>query len=117
MSAPHDRPTAAEMVEAVREWMSAAMVAGESPSNRFHARVAENMLAIVEREMAVGDQQEIEHRVRLRRLGVADDVELAAAIRSGALDDRADEVRAMVWQSVRAKLAVANPTYLDRSEG
>ena len=46
------------------------------------------------------------------QLGVADDAALAAAIRSGELDDRMDEVRALVWQSVRDKLAVANPKYL-----
>jgi hypothetical protein len=49
-------------------------------------------------------------------LGVTDDVQLAAAIRSGALDDRAEEVRELVWASVRDKLAVANPRYLERVE-
>ena len=116
MSAPHDRPTASEMVEAVREWISTSIVAGEAAPNRFHARVAANMLAIVEREWELGEEQTIAHRARLDRLGAADDTELARAIRSGALDDRAGEVRALVWESVRAKLAVANPTYLDRTE-
>ena len=54
------------------------------------------------------------HAERLATLGVADDAELAAAIRSGALDDRLDDVRAVVWAGVRAKLAVANPDYLAR---
>ena len=44
---------------------------------------------------------------------MADDAELAAAIRSGALDDRYDEVKAAVWAGVRDKLAVANPRYLE----
>jgi hypothetical protein len=39
-------------------------------------------------------------------------VELAAAIRSGELDDRMVEVRALVWESVRDKLSIANPKYL-----
>ncbi len=116
MSAPHDRPTAIELVEAVREWIHRTQVDDEIEPNRFHARVAVNMLAIVEREMSLGPEQHLAHLARLEQLGVTDDAELAAAIRSGALDDRADEVRTLVWAGVRDKLAVANPRYLDRVE-
>lgn len=112
MSAPHDRPTAAELVEAVGEWIRRSQIDGEIEPNAFHARVAANMLRIVERELALGPEHAEAHRARLAQLGVADDRELAAAIRSGTLDDRADEVRALVWASVRDKLAVANPRYL-----
>ena len=38
--------------------------------------------------------------------------ELAAAIRSGALDDRSDDLRAHVRATVREKLLIANPGYL-----
>ena len=116
MSSPHDRPTAAELVEAVREWVQRSQIDREIEPNRFHARIAANMLAIVERELALGAEHQRAHAARLAELGVADDGALAAAIRSGALDDRADEVRALVWASVRDKLAVANPKYLDRVE-
>ena len=115
MSAPHDRPTAAEMVEAVGEWIRRSQIDGEIEPNAFHARVAANMLRIVERELALGPDHAAAHRARLDRLGVADDRELAAAIRSRALDDRADEVRELVWASVRDKLAVANPRHLDHT--
>ena len=116
MTAPHDRPTAAELVEAVREWLGRSQVSGEIEPNPFHARVAANMLSIVERELALGDAQHRSHEARLGELGVADDRELVAAIRSGSLDDRAEDVRRLVWDSVRDKLAVANPKYLDRIE-
>lgn len=116
MSAPQDRPTAAELVEAVEEWIRRSQIDGEITPNSFHARVAANMLAIVERELALGPAQARAHTTRLEQLGVADDVELAAAIRSGDLDSRAEEVRKLVWASVRDKLAVANPKYLDRVE-
>lgn len=116
MSGPHDRPTAAELVEAVGEWIRRSQIDGELQPNRFHARVAANMLTIVERELALGPAQARAHTARLEQLGVANDAELAAAIRSGGLDGRADEVRELVWASVRDKLAVANPRYLDRTE-
>jgi hypothetical protein len=116
VSAPHDRPTAPELVEAVREWICRTQIDADIEPNAFHARVAANMLSIVERELLLGPGQYDAHCARLQRLGVADDVELAAAIRSGALDGRAGEVRRLVRESVRDKLAVANPRYLERVE-
>lgn len=112
MSRPHDVPTAAELVEAVREWIERDVGTGAAVS-AFHARVAGNVLAIVERELESGADHDRRHGERLARLGVADDRELAAAIRSGRFDDRLEEVRSLVWESVRDKLAVANPRYLE----
>lgn len=112
--APHDVPTAAELVQAVREWIDGDVAAGTA--NRFHARVASNVLAMVERELALGPAQSVAHDARLTALGVHDDADLADAIRSGRLDDRAAEVRDAVWAAVRDKLRVANPGYLDRVE-
>lgn len=111
--APHDRPTIAELVEAVREWLERDVMASTDGRMQFHARVAVNMLAMVERELALGPSQAAAHRRRLDQLGVADDTELAARLRDGALDDRLDEVRRLVRESVLDKLAVANPKYLD----
>ncbi len=74
--------------------------------------MAINVLTIVERELTLGAAQHAAHVERLSTLGMADDAALAAAIRSGALDDRLDEVRSLVWESVRDKLSVANPKYL-----
>ena len=60
----------------------------------------------------VGARQSIDHVRRLSELGVASDAELAAGIRSGAFDDRIDDVVAAVRSSVVDKLSVANPTYM-----
>jgi hypothetical protein len=109
---PHDVPSAHELIEAVREWLERDVMAATDGRLQFHTRVAINALAIVERELALGPQQREAHVARLAALGVADDADLAGAIRSGELDDRMEEVRAAVWQSVRDKLAVANPKYL-----
>ena len=116
MTIPHDSPSAAELVEAVRGWLERDVLPGSTPVSKFHARVAANVLAMVEREIELGPAQAERHRERLERLGVTSDHELAAAIRSGALDNRLDEVRSEVWESVRDKLSVANPAYLDRVE-
>ncbi len=117
VTAPHDSPTAVELVEAVREWIELGVTAGNQPPNPFHARVAANVLAIVEREIVLGPEQAERHRRRLARLGQPSDRALAEAIRAGSLDHRLDEVRELVWDSVRDKLGVANPSYLERVEG
>jgi hypothetical protein len=110
---PHDAPSTAELIEAVREWLEGDVMAATEGRLQFHTRVAVNMLSVVEREMRLGVGHAEAHHARLRQLGAADDAGLAAAIRSGQLDGRLAEVRALVWESVRDKLAVANPKYLD----
>ena len=109
---PHDVPSTGELVEAVREWLQSDVLAATDGRLRYHTRVAINVLSIVERELALGATHEAAHVDRLRSLGFADDAALAAAIRAGELDDRLAEVRTLVWESVRDKLAVANPKYL-----
>ena len=113
MSGLHDIPDAPSLVEAVREYLERDVMTSTEGRVRFHARVAVNVLNMVERELRLGPEQADAHRAGLARLGVADETELAAAIRSGALDDRLDEARAFVTATVEAKLRVANPKYLD----
>jgi hypothetical protein len=110
--APHDPPSSGELVEAVREWIERDVVPATEGRLRFHARVAANILAMVERQMDVGVVQAAEHAGRLEAFGCVDDADLSARIRSGEFDDRIDEVRAAVRASVEAKLRVANPGYL-----
>jgi Domain of unknown function (DUF6285) len=111
VNAPHDAPSAAELLEAVREFLEGDVADATEGRVRFHARVAARALTIVERELASADRMAAEHVERLGALGFASDAELSAAIRSGACDDRWDEVAAVVRATVADKLAVANPGY------
>lgn len=108
---PHDAPSAVQLVEAVREFLERDVLDATTGRVQFHARVAANVLGMVERELEHGAVMAAAHRSRLAGLGYADDAALAAAIRAGELDDRADEVMAAVTASVLDKLAVANPGY------
>jgi hypothetical protein len=112
---PHDAPSATQLVEAVREWIERDVMSLTDDRLRFHARVAANALAIVERELEVGAEQADAHARRLERFGMADDAELAAAIRRREFGDRAVELRQMLAATVVDKLAVANPAYLGAS--
>lgn len=110
MAAPHDPPSTAELVAAVRAFLEGEI--GADSWSRYQLRVATNILGMVEREMALGPSHAAAHQAALARIGVADEAELARAIRSGRLDDRRHEVLAVVRATVAAKLEVANPGYL-----
>ena len=113
MTELHDRPSATELVAAVREFLERDVLPAVEGRVQFHTRVAMNVLGMVEREIALGPEQAAAHAAGLASLGVADDAALARAIREGTLDDRMDEVRTVVRDAVRAKLEVANPKYLE----
>ena len=113
-----DRPTAAQLVTAVREFLERDVMAATDGRVHFHTRVAVTGLNTVARELELGDGFAAAERQRAAALlghdGEPDALEreLAAAIRSGELDDRADAVRAHVRATVREKLLIANPGYL-----
>ena len=113
-----DRPTANELVTAVREFLERDVMAATEGRVQFHTRVAVNVLNIVARELELGAGFAEAERARAAALlghdGDADDLEreLAAAIRSGTVDDTDADVRAHVRATVREKLLIANPGYL-----
>jgi hypothetical protein len=115
-----DRPTAAELTEAVREFLERDVMPAVEGRVAFHTRVAVNALGMVEREVTLGPELDAAEHERLRTLLGHDgtirelSAELARSIRDGSLDNRHAEVVALVRESVRAKLLVANPGYLDR---
>ena len=108
----HDVPAAAELLEAVREWVEGDAREATSGRVQFHTRVVATVLSTVERELAAGPAMAAAHAARLAALGVDSERDLADRIRAGEwrLDDRTllDSVR----QTVVDKLAVANPRYL-----
>ena len=113
VSGPHDMPSAAHLVEAVREFLERDVLPALEGRVQFHTRVAVNVLGMVERELVLGPEQAAQHAAGLAALGVADEAELAALVRGMAADDpRLDEVARLVRETVRAKLEVANPRHL-----
>ncbi|HEU4363144.1 MAG TPA: DUF6285 domain-containing protein [Mycobacterium sp.] len=109
MTAEYGRPTAAELVAAVAEFLENDVRAAVTGQVNFHARVAANALRIVERQLLDTSGQECTEA--LAALGFADEPALAAAIRAGELDDRGDAVTAGLRTLVRHRLQVAHPGY------
>jgi len=126
-----DRPTYAELLTAVQQFIENDVVPALEGPKKFHARVAANVLAIVSRELATEDAhlhaewerlgallhdpapppaERTALRVQLRERTET----LCDRIRRGDAD--AGPWRAEVWRHVRQtvldKLAVANPRML-----
>jgi hypothetical protein len=116
LDGPHDSPSAAGLLEAVREFLQGDVLGATEGRVQFHTRVAINVLGMLERQLQLGPRQAADHAAGLTRLGYPDEAALASAIRDGTVVD-ADlaEVAAFVRQTVRAKLEVANPRYLEGS--
>ncbi len=109
MSEPHGRPTAAELVTAVAEFLEGEVRANTTGAVNFHALVAANALRMVERELH--DDTAAGPEAALAALGFADEAALAAAIRAGDLDGRPDEVQACLRVLVGHRVAIAHPGY------
>ena len=104
MSELFGRPTAAELVAAVAEFLDGEVRSTTTGAVNFHALVAANALRIVERELL-----DVSDRPNL--LGYADESALATAIRARDLDGRDTEVMRCLRDLVRHRLAVAHPGY------
>jgi len=114
-----DRPDAGELLEAVAGFLELDVAPLLDARLRFHARVAANVLRIVQRERDLGPAQRERQRTLLAGL-LGHDGEpaalwaaLAAAIRAGRLDGRRAEVVAALREITAQKLAIANPGYTE----
>lgn len=109
MSELHGRPSAAELVAAVAEFLDGEVRSNTTGAVNFHALVAANALRIVEREL-LGSGADAP-LAALAALGYPDEDALAAAIRAGELDGRDTQVMACLRALVRHRLAIAHPGY------
>ena len=126
-----DRPDARELLEAVRAFLEEQVVPVLEGTRQFHARVAANVLAIIGRELVLGEDALRAEWHRLARVlrtpgtnppdgGAALaaavrelNTRLAEAIRAGDADEgaRRAEVLAHLRATSAERLAIANPKY------
>lgn len=109
MSELFGRPTAAELVAAVAEFLEGEVRAATTGPVNFHALVAANALRMVQRELL--DAAAPQARAAIVELGYPDEAALAADIRAGKLDGREAEVAPCLRAVVGARLAVSHPGY------
>src|SRR5213594_2386062 len=97
-----DRPNAAELVEAVWEFLGQEVLpSAQDHRQKFRTLVAMNALAIARRELEGDDAGPDEDELR----------DLAGRIRAGEVPELA-----VLKEQVAAKLRISNPLYLERYE-
>ncbi len=122
-----DRPTAAELLKAAKEFCENDLGPSLTGRNRFQVRVLQNILGILEREWEQEEDAVRAEYERLRPLLALDDApetfkalrdrvreanaDLAKKIRAGELDDRFDETLDALHATAKEKLAIANPNW------
>lgn len=139
------RPTAPEMLEAVRTFLTDELLPTLDGRLRFHTRVAANALETIERELAAGPAAiDAEHQRLLAMLGgpasglddtgdPGDDTgrddtdlgdasaealsrELAGRIRVGTIDIDDPLLLDHLTRTARADVAIANPRWLEAAD-
>jgi hypothetical protein len=111
MPSGHGRPSAAELVAAVAEFLETDVRESTTGQVNFHARVAANALRIVERELLADSADDVTEA--LSGVGCDDEAQLAVTIRAGELDGHSDQVRSALRALVGRRLSVAHPGYQD----
>jgi Domain of unknown function (DUF6285) len=113
MTSAHGRPTAAELIAAVAEFLETEVRESTAGQVNFHSRVAANALRMVERELLADTEAADAVAGALARVECVDEAQLAAAIRAGELDGGNDHVQSALRALVGRRLAAAHPGYQD----
>jgi Domain of unknown function (DUF6285) len=112
-----EQPTAAELIDAVSEFITAELAPTLTGRLAFHARVAANVLAIVRRELLLGpDADRSDSRRLAALLGHPGDPtaltqELCQRIASGQIATDDPALIEHLWASTLDTLAVDQPGY------
>lgn len=91
-------PSSAELAQAVHEFLTQDVMPATEGRLSFHARVAANVLAQIERELETGLPD------------TTGDPQLCAAIRAGSVEF--EQVYGPIREIVVAKLRISNPRHL-----
>lgn len=112
-----DPPSARELIRAVAEFLRGHAMPELTGHTAFHARVAANVLDIVERELALAAEANAAERERLRALlGTDGTLEalnrlLCERIETGEVGDDSPGLAEHLWATTLAKLAIDQPGY------
>lgn len=109
-------PSAAELLEAVADYLEKDLLPGLEGRQRFNTRVSANALRIVQRELEQPDNLDCLGTLRTLLDSDATDEEalllkLAESIRNGALNEGHPGLMKALRQITLQRLAVDNPRY------
>jgi aminoglycoside phosphotransferase (APT) family kinase protein len=109
----HDRPTAEELIGAIRGELGDHVLPDLEGRPAFRMRVALRALGTIGRQIAAASAHaELREKV-LTDLGAPDEAILGGMIRAGDFDGRREKLLEGLRQLTHAKLEVANPRHLE----
>ena len=117
MNPVQDEPRAAEILPAIAKFLRETVTSDPSAHTLFQARVAANACDLAAREAQLAPASDAAELDRLRALlgreGTLAELnaELAARIADGSLTLETPELKAHLWATSMAKLAVDQPSY------
>jgi hypothetical protein len=112
-----DQPSAIELLQAVRSFLHDQAIPRLEGRAAFHARIAVNALAIVERGLELGPTHDAAEQERLETLlagtGTLDELnrELCRLIRAGEMNLDSPGLAEHLRETTLGKLAVDQPRY------
>jgi hypothetical protein len=108
-----DAPDTVALVEAIADLVRDQVMPAVEGELRYLLRVSLTALGIIARELENGPEFARAQQARLAALGCADNAELAARLRDGTIDAFDPEVLRLVTESVRDKVRLADPRFLN----
>jgi len=111
-NAPYDAPSAQELVEAVKFFISEELLDEVPSTQKWKLRIASNVLAIAAREIENYATDKRSFDDFLSSLNMGSERELSLALRHGDFDNNLGTILTKLMPIVERKLLVANPAYL-----
>ena len=116
---PSNRPTHAELIEAVLEFLSAELAQEiTEPSLKFKLRIAVNALHIVQRELELTPAWGTQEKMDLQEFLQMDKNDISALnellcerIRNGDYDENSENLVEILTANTLRKLSIDNPKY------
>ena len=111
-NAPYDAPSAQELVEAVKFFISEELLDEVPSTQKLKLRIASNVLAIAGREIENYEIDKQSFENFLSSLNMGSERELSLALRNGDFDNNLGTILTKLMPIIEIKLLVANPAYL-----
>jgi hypothetical protein len=111
-NAPYDAPSAQELVEAVKFFISEELLDEVPSTQKWKLRIASNVLAIAGREIESYEIDKQSFENFLSSLNMGSERELSLALRNGDFDNNLGTILTKLMPIIEIKLLVANPAYL-----
>jgi hypothetical protein len=111
-NAPYDAPSAQELIETVKKFISEELIHEVPSTQKWKLRIASNVLAIAAREIENYATDKRSFDDFLTSLNMGSERDLSLALRNGDFDGDLGIIHTKLMPIIERKLLVANPAYL-----